>query len=412
MGTITDKLTYLAGTKTAIKDAIEEQGVIVGDIPFRQYALKIGEIEGEGGTVAEGDWRVRFFDYDGTVLKETWVDDGEAVEAPDDPQHDGLTFQGWNYDSEALSEMNSNLDVGAIYITTDGKTHAKIRLTKVTGKDVSLTMYKYDTSEMTIDWGDGTIDTYTDSKTDMTRDHSYNNYGYYTIKVWISGGNGTYVLGGVNNQRAFIGVDTLVEREMLLTLNVGNNVDYVVDAFCRREKILTTVTLPQNITHVADYAFRECSNLKYISLPQAVSSVGTRCFYNCFTLRSVSLPQAVSSVGTHCFYNCYCLDFIAIPKNLKTIGIYTFRQCFSLVSVTIPPTVNEISANAFSACLSILKYIIKGDTVKSLSNITAFADINPICKIYVKDELVESYQGTTNWQTYADYIYPMSELNE
>ena len=45
---IADKLTYLAGTKTAIKDAIEAKGVTVGDIPFRQYATKIGDIGGGG----------------------------------------------------------------------------------------------------------------------------------------------------------------------------------------------------------------------------------------------------------------------------------------------------------------------------------------------------------------------------
>ena len=42
MTTITDKLTYLSGTKEAIKDALIEKGVdMSGDIPFREYADKI-----------------------------------------------------------------------------------------------------------------------------------------------------------------------------------------------------------------------------------------------------------------------------------------------------------------------------------------------------------------------------------
>ena len=47
MGTIADKLTYLNGTKTAIKEAIEAKGVTITDADtFRSYADKIGEISG------------------------------------------------------------------------------------------------------------------------------------------------------------------------------------------------------------------------------------------------------------------------------------------------------------------------------------------------------------------------------
>ena len=49
MGTIADKLTYLNGTKTAIKEAIKAKGVTVTDTDtFRSYATKIGEISGGG----------------------------------------------------------------------------------------------------------------------------------------------------------------------------------------------------------------------------------------------------------------------------------------------------------------------------------------------------------------------------
>lgn len=45
--TIADKLTYLNGTKTAIRDAIVAKGVEVpDDATFRSYAQKIGEISG------------------------------------------------------------------------------------------------------------------------------------------------------------------------------------------------------------------------------------------------------------------------------------------------------------------------------------------------------------------------------
>lgn len=55
MGTTAEKLIYLNETKTAIRDAIEAQGVEVGeDASFRSYADRIAEIQGGGGSSGGG----------------------------------------------------------------------------------------------------------------------------------------------------------------------------------------------------------------------------------------------------------------------------------------------------------------------------------------------------------------------
>lgn len=47
MGTVVEKIRYIAGTKSAIRSAIIKKGVEVGDeVTFRAYAEKIAEIEG------------------------------------------------------------------------------------------------------------------------------------------------------------------------------------------------------------------------------------------------------------------------------------------------------------------------------------------------------------------------------
>lgn len=59
--TISDKLTYLEGTKSAIKDAIVAKGVAVEDTAtFRSYAEKIGKISGGGGKVNLNDYGLTF----------------------------------------------------------------------------------------------------------------------------------------------------------------------------------------------------------------------------------------------------------------------------------------------------------------------------------------------------------------
>ena len=55
MGTTADKLTYLSGTKDAIKAAIEAKGVTVPDeTAFRGYAALIEDIAVQDGVVASG----------------------------------------------------------------------------------------------------------------------------------------------------------------------------------------------------------------------------------------------------------------------------------------------------------------------------------------------------------------------
>lgn len=57
MGTTTEKLTYLQGTKDAIKNAIVAKGVAVSEgTTFRGYAEKIGEIQPKLKTVQYWFW--------------------------------------------------------------------------------------------------------------------------------------------------------------------------------------------------------------------------------------------------------------------------------------------------------------------------------------------------------------------
>lgn len=61
MGSIADKLSYLAGTKTAIKEAIEGKGIAVPPgTTFREYAGLIGTIDHSGGGGAGGASHIAF----------------------------------------------------------------------------------------------------------------------------------------------------------------------------------------------------------------------------------------------------------------------------------------------------------------------------------------------------------------
>ena len=80
---ISDKLTKLAQTKSAIKTAIETKGVTVGSIPFGQYPSKIEAIEGGGGggfdtsQITRADYM--FYNSPLTTLDLNGLDTGSVV---------------------------------------------------------------------------------------------------------------------------------------------------------------------------------------------------------------------------------------------------------------------------------------------------------------------------------------------
>ena len=103
------KLSYLLGTKNAIKQAIASKGVkITDDVTFRDYADKIMEIRGKEYYVPSVSSKggVDFYDYDGGILHSYTKDEFLALsEMPSLPQRLGLVCQGWNYSLEDANKV-------------------------------------------------------------------------------------------------------------------------------------------------------------------------------------------------------------------------------------------------------------------------------------------------------------------
>ena len=511
MGNVIDKLEYIAGTKAAIKTAIEAKGVTVGEaVTFRQYADKIGEIE-----TREGDLLVRFIDYDGTILKEQRVNSGEDATAPTVPTHDNLTFQGWN---AVFTSVTRSIDVVAIYITTDGKTYLYVTVTPSTGLSPILYLNKATTDELTVNWGDGKTSTSSASGS-INLTNTYAAKGDYVITITCAG---SYGLGDVTSSNPTFG--TTNYKYILTDVMIGNNVtsiglyaftdcyslasisiptgvtsirDYAFNGCYSLASIsiptgvtsiganaftgcyslasisiptgvtsiganafngcysltsisiptgvtsiglyaftgcysLASISIPTGVTSIGDYAFTSCYSLASISIPTGVTSIGLYAFYNCYSLASISIPTGVTSIGDYAFYGCYSLASISIPTGVTSIGANAFNGCYSLASISIPTGVTSIGANAFRncysltsisipagvtsiglyafyGCYSLVDYQILATTPTTLSNTNAFGGINLITKIYVPDASVSAYKAATNWITYANYIYPISE---
>lgn len=146
---------------------------------------------------------VNFYDYDGFRVAAYSIAEAKALtELPTPPQHEGLTFQQWNWTLNDIQTYNRRyIDVGANYITTDGATHIKVTLQTPT-LDTSIYLY-WGNGTLTVDWGDGTTQ-YTGSKTTFAGEkitHTYAQMGDYEIKISFvqSADDGSY--GVVNKNQ-------------------------------------------------------------------------------------------------------------------------------------------------------------------------------------------------------------------
>ena len=389
------------------------------------------EKTGGGGVSETGDYRVRFYDYDGTY-KDVWVNEGEDATPPNFDHSvatdfaPALTLQGWN---KPYTNITEDTEIGAVYIPTDGKTHFYLQITGGTGKNITVYLRNSEKCNIVINWGDGTAD-YSSTSTSIIASHTFADYGFYHCTIENTG-TGDYWLGQGTSNTTFCGGNSQQMREALMAIYLGEKVQINAHSFYSNYALkyvtipnsitsimdsafwycysLTNITIPNSVISIENNAFYQCYPLTNITISNSVTSIGNNAFYYCHSLTSATIPNSVTSIGDSAFTNCRSLTNITIPSSVTSITIGVFRYCHSLTNITIPNSVTSIGNYAFSSCYSLKKVLIEGDTVKTLDNSNAFSGIPKSTLFFVKDELVESYKVATNWVTYADQIMPMSE---
>ena len=362
----------MARNSETVAAAIEAVNTIISEQNAALKALKdtlAQKAAGDGGSVnpTATAKAVNFRDYDGTILYSYTVEEAAALtELPPLPEHSGLVCQGWNWSLDNIKAMGRAVEVGAMYITDDGKTRIYIHLED--GR-TSPMLGCCPNGTVTVDWGDGTEpDTLTGTSTSTvqwTPTHEYGAPGDYVINLTVDGSVG--VSGDfTTNQYSYL-------------LRFSGGVD-------TRNKVY------QNA-------------IQKVEIGDGVTSIGGSAFQNCSSLSSVTIPDGVTSIGKNAFLGCSSLSSVTIPDGVTSIGNFAFQNCSSLSSVTIPDGVTSIGSNAFNNCSGVRYYdFTHHTTVPTLSNVNAFNGIVDDCEIRVPAALADEWKAATNWATYADYI--------
>ncbi len=298
MGTTADKLLYLQGTKSAIKDAIVAKGVTVPTgTTFRDYATKIGEITSGGSS--------------GNYSRPT-----EWLALPDNV--DGV---------QKISILNAVFD---------------------TDSELVALMCQ---GAYTVNWGDGTTENfasgvkaehkYTYSDVDLNSD-TVANFTYKQCIITITPQSGqNLTLINLNQYHTSIGSGTsydLVTGFLDIRINALSCTTLVIGATGASEyvqhRMLEQCVIGQ-IGNILDssYMFYNCTSLQSVPLFNLASATTTSSmFANCTSLQSVPLFNLASATTTtSMFYNCYSLQSVPL-FNLASATTTTsmFAYCYSL----------------------------------------------------------------------------------
>ena len=251
---------------------------------------------GGGGSSSASPNDVNFYDYDGTLVASYSLSEAQSLTAlPDGPTHDGLTFQGWNYTLDKVKVFTRPMNVGATYITDDGKTRLHIRIAAEGRMNVPLYISQTVANGVTIDWGDGSATETLAGTGNVNTTHTYASIGDYTITLnpvdgcTLGFGNGTSsycVMGSTgNNGRVYC--------NMLQDFQAGIGV-----------------------TSIGDSAFSSCQSLASVTIPDSVTSIGGSAFGTCYGMAKYHLkpttPPTLSS--TNAFANIPSDCVIYVPQ--------------------------------------------------------------------------------------------------
>lgn len=442
---IATEIERLQNAKSDIKTAIENKGVVVGDGLIDTYAEKIDQIQTGGGgsqypiIEGNGEHEVRFVDYDGTLIKVQYVNDGENATAPELPTHDRLTFVQWNRD---YTNVKHDVDVGALYKPTSGNTELFINVTEETGLKITLNIYRNVSSgTITVNWGDGKTSTFATGTGSKSLTHTYSDYGEYmisiisTINYRIGNGSGSTgeVIKGSNEDRKYGALikcycsEKVVELTNYCCYNTYSLEEFTMISVTRTGlySFVNTkqkaVILPATVTNVSNRLITNSSKMEYLIFPTNITTIGlpitisTRlkklifpenykntnytyvAQYDAVEYVWYAKPDNPYTFGTNFGNYSPALKYIPIYDNFEGMSSTAAFWASDIEAIAFPPSTKQIGNTTLYQSGNLTDVYIYTDTVPTLGGQNAFGSTNSQCKIHVKPELLSQFQEATNW---------------
>lgn len=416
----------------------------------------------------KGEFFVKVFDYDGTLLDEKWLNNGETYELTVTPPiHDRLTFSEWVCTQDMIDGVvtidDNNVLIGASYTPTSGLDEIEIELTPANAPNI-------ETDGFTVTFsGDAPFPRYWDYGNDTETSDTFQSHTYYKHGKYIIAFASHYYLGSspifgqstsnLNNyiksfrsaSRALGGEFRYCGELETVSLSPSAILSAYALQYCYRLKcvvskraletavltsdynlktlIFTNLTstipsglaqqlynledfvIPKGVTTIGDSAIQSGFTTNYY-VPEGVNKIGGETFANYF-IEKVKLPTTLTTVGNSTFINARRLKEIVGLEDTKinTIPSYFVGRCYKLKKISFPSTTTTIVSHACSECFSLeVLDFSRVEQIPALENVSAFNKLSTNSKFVVPDALYDEWIVATNWVNFASQIYKASEV--
>ena len=162
-----------------------------------------------------------------------------------------------------------------------------------------------------------------------------------------------------------------------------------------------TITI-SGLTSIGSYAFFGCNGLESITIGNGVNIIEIYAFSNCSGLTSVTIPDSVTTIGSYAFGSCKSLTSIAIPDSVTIIKENTFEYCTELTSIIFGSGVTTIEPGVFYNSTALKTIILFPETPPALNSTNVIP--TTISTMYVPQKSKEAYKTAQYWSSVADKI--------
>lgn len=397
------------------------------------------KITGTLDTTPPKESDINFWDYEGTLLYAwTFAELATKTELPPLPSHDGLVCQGWNWTLQDIKDAGRELDIGALYITDDGKTRLCVDVDTETWDDFVLNYWQSTRNATTVDWGDGTTPETKNADSYIEHRHVYASSGSYVITMSVKEGT-TMWLGRDGYMLIARGETDSGRCAMLRRVEVGARVARTDPQCFRNCCRLESISLPQSTKVYAARAFEMCTQLRVLIAADMDEIRQT--FYNCVSLSAIATSKGTTQTNNYAITSTAVrqvnFDMTAARQaqsiervHIKAVNgqVGDFMSCRSLLEVTIPADATTFVTAAFQGDNALRRVTCLGDiasipaqvfqrcyplrfvdfthctAVPTLANVNAFDQTHPQLEIRVPASLVAAWKAATNWSSLADHI--------
>lgn len=353
--------------------------------------------------VQESD--INFYDYDGTLLHAWSLAELQGkTELPELPTQPGLICQGWNWTLAELKNQNSEMDVGANYITDDGKTRIYVRMTEL-HKTLAVNLNM--NGSAVIDWGDESEPdtlTGTGAASVKTPLHEYAAAGDYMISITITGN--AWIPGMSSGQSSTLLYETAdaigAAPKLVKKIELGANVLFWDYAFGQMS-LMDKISIPSHI-RTTIYTFNRCKSLRFVVIPHGEATIAIAAMAFMEAMTCVSLPGTLTEIRASAIIETGVFKRLLLPKAISSLPGNGLSSQYYVQRFRAFGQLTSIADQAFRNWKNCTVYDFTVCTAVPTLGTNVFQGMNAACEIRVPASLVAEWKAATNWATYADHI--------